>query len=141
MPSTFIKHIWPTRRERNESTYETFFTVENVEIFKRRKQCNNWLHYDEKVMHNIIQKIGCNPPYNWVRNEAPICNTSEQMKEMASNIVLKKDHGIKPPCKSLEFMTFQYSEIDYEGTVFDTGDDFWMSLHVPNLIFKVDCEN
>ena len=137
MPSTFIKYAWPKRRPRNGSTYEKLFTVDNVEILKRRKKCNTWDNYDEKAMDIIIQKVGCSPPYYWKRNDVPVCTTAKQMKDMASNIVLNKDHGIEPPCKSLELMTFGYTEIDYEGTTWDTYSDFWITLAVPNFIFKV----
>ena len=139
--STFMKYIWPTARQANGSTYEKVFTVENVEIFRRRKKCKDWSNYDENVMDIIIQKIGCSPPYYLQRNDVPVCTTSQQLNEMASNVLLSKDHGIEPPCKSLEFMTFKYSEIDYEGTAYDTVADFWMSLVVPNLIFKVHCKH
>jgi hypothetical protein len=139
--STFIKYIWPSSRNPNGSTYEKVFTVENVEIFKRRKKCKDSQNYDEHVMDVIIKKVGCSPPYYLQSNDTPVCTTAEQMKEMASNILLSKDHGIEPPCKSLEFMTFKYSEMDYEGTPYDTVADFWMTLVVPNPIFKVRCRN
>ena len=135
--SLFNKYIWPTSRKQNGSTYEKVFTVENVEIFKRRKNCKDWQDYDKNVMENFIKKVGCSPPYYWRSKNVPVCNTAKQMKEMASNILLSTDHGIEPPCKSLEFMTFKYSEIDYEGTPYDTVGDFWISLVIPNLIFKV----
>ena len=117
------------------------FTVENVEIFKRRKKCKEWVNYDENVMDILIKKIGCSPSYYLQRKDVPVCNTDKQRKEMASNVVLGKDHGIEPPCKSLEFMTYKYSEIEYEGTSFDTVADFWMTLIFPNLIFKVHHSN
>ena len=141
--SLFFKYMWASGRIKNGSTYEMVFTVENVEVFRRRKNCNqNWLDYDEKVMDFFVKKIGCRPPYFLPRNDdVAICDTSSQLKEMASSVFLSSNHGIDPPCKSLEFMTFKYDEIDYEGTVYDTVDDFWVSLVVPNLIFKVIYEH
>ena len=117
------------------------FMIENVEIFKRRKKCKEWVNYDENVMDIIIQKIGCSPPYYMQRTDVPVCTTAKQMKQLASNIVLGKDHGIEPPCKALEFMTYRYSEIEYGGTVYDDFAHFWMAMIVPNLKFKVRCRN
>ena len=116
------------------------FTVENVEIFKRRKKCKDWINYDEKVMDIFIQKVGCRPPYYLPRNDVPVCNTTNTIKEMAANMVLDKDPGIEPPCKSLEFMTFRYSEGINPINPRDTGD-FWLIMHVPNLNFKASHSN
>ena len=136
--SLFNKYFWPTARDVNGSTYEMVFTVENVEIFKRRKACNpDYLTYDEQVMEYFVDKIGCSPPYYETKLDKPTCNTSKKLAEFASSIYLSKNHGLDPPCKSLEFMTFKYDEIDYKGTAYDSGGNFWMSLVVPNLIFKV----
>ena len=136
-PSVFAKYSWPHQKEQKGSTYEMDFTIENVEILKQRKKCKEWVNYDENVMDIIIQKVGCSPPYYLPKKDVPVCTTTEQMKEMASKIVLGKDHGIEPPCKSLESMTYRYSETNYEGTPWDTVADFWMSMTIPNPIFKV----
>jgi hypothetical protein len=133
--------MWPTLRQQNGSTYEMYFTVENVEIFKRRKKCKEWKNYDENVMDILIQKVGCSPPYYLQTKDVPVCNTDKQMKEMASTIALGKDHGIEPPCKSLEFMTYKYSEFELKGTSADNVADFWITMKIPNLIFKVRHSN
>ena len=88
-------------------------------------------------MDIIIQKVGCSPPYHLQKKDVPVCTATEQMKDMASNIVLGKEHGIEPPCKSLEFMTYRYYETDFKGTTYDTVEDFWIGMNVPSLIFKV----
>ena len=136
-PLMFNKYQWPTPRPRNGSSYQMKFTVENVEIFKRRKKCKDWINYDEKVMDIFIQKVGCSPPYYLPRNDVPVCNTTKTIKEMASNIVLDKDQGIEPPCKSLEFMTFRY----FEGIHTNDTGDFWLIIHVPSLNFKASYSN
>ena len=88
-------------------------------------------------MDFFVQKVGCYPPYYLPRYDLPLCNTDKELKEFSSSLYLSKHHEIDPPCKSLEFMTFKYAEIDYKGTSYDTGGNFWMSLIVPNRIFKV----
>ena len=144
-PMMFSQHKWETPTEKGRK-YRMVFTVENVEIFKRRKKCKDYVNYDEEVMDTFIQKVGCKPTYYLPRNDVPVCNTTKTMKEMASNIVLGKDPGIDPPCKSLGFMTFKYSEGTWQtGTDTDrnaarTGRNtgfFWLNVQVPNLIFKV----
>ena len=136
--SLFNKYFWPSARDVNGSTYEMVFTVENVEIFRRRKDCNpNYQTYDQQVMEYMVDKVGCSPPYYDTKMDKPTCTTSKQLKEFANRIYLSKNHGLDPPCKSLEFMTFKYDEIDYKGTAYDSGGNFWLSLVVPNLIFKV----
>ena len=136
-PSIFSKIDWPNPRQQKGSTYEMAFTVENVEIFKRRKKCKKWVNYDENVMDIMIRKVGCSPPYYSKKTGVPVCTTARQLKDMASNIVLGTDHGIEPPCKSLESMTYSYSEIDYKGSIYDTVADFWVYMEIPNPVFKV----
>ena len=142
-PSIFMMHGWPTPRQQNGSTYEMLFTVENVEIFKRRKNCKNWINYDKNAMNLIINKVGCIPQYYSQSTGVPVCTTVKQMKKMASNIVLDKDQGIAPPCKALEFMTFKYAELELEGSIYESvaGSDFWLSIVFPNRIFKVRYRN
>lgn len=141
--SLFNNYMWPTTRALNDSTYEMVFRVETVEIFRRRKSCNpNYNTYDDQIMDYFVKKIACSPPY-WnerylkKNSEIKTCNTSDELKEFATSIYLGKDHGFDPPCKSLEFMTFKYNEIEYKGTPFDSGGNFGASFIVPNLIFKV----
>ena len=136
--SLFNKYFWPSARDINGSTYEMVFTVENVEIFKRRKSCNpDYQSYDEQVMEYVVNKVGCSPPYHPTTLDMPTCTSPKELKAFATSIHLSKNHGLDPPCKSLEFMTFKYDEIDYKGTAYDSGGNFWVSLVVPNLIFKV----
>ena len=134
-PMMFRQHKWETPTEKGRQ-YRMVFTVENVEIFKRRKKSKDYANFDEDVMDIFIQKVGCSPTYYLPKNDVPVCNTTKTMKEMASNIVLGKDPEIEPPCKSLEFMTFKYAE----GS-FQTGDEtgtFWLNVQIPNLVFKVN---
>ena len=139
--SLFNKYFWPTARDINGSTYEMVFTVENVEIFKRRKGCNpDYQSYDEQVMEQVVNKVGCSPPYYSTTLDIPTCTSPKKLREFATSIHLSKHHGLSPPCKSLEFMTFKYDEIDYKGTAYDSGGNFWVSLVVPNLIFKVSSQ-
>ena len=138
-PSLFENHYWPTPRAVNDSTYEMLFYVENVEIFKRRKDCNpKYLNYDDQIMEYFVKKIGCSPPYYETKLDVPTCTTLEDLKKFSTNVYLGMHHGFDPPCKSLEFMTFKYSEIDFKGTTFDIGGNFAVSFVVSNLIHKVN---
>merc|ERR1712126_303722 len=106
-------------------------------IFKRRKGCNpDYQTYDEQVMEYVVKKVGCSPPYYSTTFNVPTCTSPKKLRAFATSIHLSKNHGLPPPCKSLEFMTFKYDEIDYKGTAYDSGGNFWVSLVVPNLIFK-----
>lgn len=138
-PSLFENHYWPTSKAMNDSTYEMMFYVENVEIFNRRKDCNpNYINYDEQIVEYFVKKIGCSPPYYETKIDVPTCTTQEDLKKFSKNIHLGMHHGFDPPCKSLEFMTFKYSEIDFKDTSFDLGGNFAVSFVVSNLIHKVN---
>ena len=138
-PSLFYQHTWPKRRTLNGSRYQMLFTVENVEIYKRRKSCKpNVDSYDELIMKNFMKKIGCSPSYLKENFNFTTCNTSKQLKLMAESINLNNKHGVDPPCTSLEFMTFKYDEIELENLEDgeEDGRNFWISLVVPNKSFK-----
>ena len=137
-PSLFYQHSWPKRRMLNGSRYQMLFTVENVEIYKRRKSCKpNVDTYDELIMKNFMKKIGCSPPYFKGNFNFTTCNTSKQLKLMAESIDLNNKHGVDPPCTSLEFMAFKYDEIEFENLKDgEDGRSFWISFVVPNKSFK-----
>ena len=138
-PSLFYQHNWPKRRPLNGSLYQMLFTVENVEIYKRRKSCNpNVDTYDELVMKYFMKKIGCSPPYFIGNFNLTTCSTSKQLKLMAQSINLHNKHGLDPPCTSLEFMTFKYDEMEFDNPKDgEDGRNFWISFIVPNRSFKV----
>ena len=137
-PFLFNNHYWPTVRPMNDSTYEMLFNVENVEIMKRRKDCNpKFVNYDEQIMEHFVRQIGCSPPYYETNLKVPICSTSNELKRFSQDVYLGMHHGFDPPCKSLEFMTFKYNEIEFKGTSFDSGGNFGITFVVENLIFKV----
>ena len=137
-PSLFSKYIWGTQKFQNDSGYGMRFSVENVEIYKRRRDCvKNWLGYDTEVMEFYMHNAGCRPPYYTEKHNLPLCNTSKQMQEIGSSLSLGMHYDVPPPCKAMENINFKYEELDYSGTKWESYGHFWCELIMPNILFKV----
>lgn len=132
------KHHWHLNRKRYDSDYDMRFDVENVETFKRRRNCTkNWLGYDDEVIEYYLQKTGCRPPYYTEKYNLPLCNTSKQLQEIRSRLSLGVHNDFSPPCKALENINFRSEENDLHGTEWESNGHFWCTMFVPNVRFKV----
>ena len=73
-------HKWAKVAERDfQFSFDTWFTIESMEVLKRRhkknKPCSRSENYDQIVIEDHIKKIGCRTPFQKVDFDMPICST------------------------------------------------------------------
>ena len=137
--SLFSKWAWVRQNYPNNSAYDMRFFVENIEIYKRRRNCiENWKDYDAEVKEFVLKRIGCRPLYHTSKSSLPLCNKSKQMQQIKTSLSLGVKHGVLPPCKAMENINFKYEELDLHGTEWESQGNFWLNMFIPNLAFKVN---
>ena len=125
-----IKYIWNELQTNN--TYDMKFKVDKVEAIRRRNKIDqpcdeNWKYYDDTVLAEHTQKIGCRAPYIEVSKGERLCTTKSEMKR--SRFFLRSDlNGMLQPCKTLQKVRYEYSEYDLSTTENADTNSFWIGL-------------
>ena len=121
LSSKTLKYTWPKRK-----TYDKFsmiFKIDAVEIIKRRKNGNkacyeDWENYDNFVLLQHLNKVGCRPPYLPATHPFPLCDSREKMRD--SKWYMKRDMSdISPPCNAMEKIYYTYEEENLGRSVQD----------------------
>ena len=124
---------WPSRA--TSHFYAMQFHIKSVETLKRRldgnNECYDWKNFDSKIIENVMDAIGCQPPY-WKSKFGRYlpCNSSTQMKRIAShyqaqlyqNSLFQK---VVPPCVEMKKIDVVVAEDAGDGT-----RDDWFIIHL-----------
>ena len=87
----------------------------------------NWKDYDDTVLAKHTRKIGCRAPYQEIRKGVRLCSTKSEMKQ--SRFFLRSDlNGMLQPCKTLQKVTYEYSESDLSTSEYSDTHSFWIGL-------------
>ena len=139
LPSAAMRYIWTTQSNQND--YEMRFYAENLEIFRRRKNCHfNWTNYDNEVIDYHMNRIGCRPFYHVSKYDLPVCTDKKRIQEIASILSLDSNHEFPPPCKAMEKINFNYEINELRGSDWDDwgeGGHFWCTFIMQECRFKV----
>ena len=110
-----LVHKWAKVGERDfRFSFDTWFTIESLEVLKRRhkknKPCSRSENYDQNVIEDHITKIGCRTPFQKTDSEIPICSTGKNMQLAQYSISLENfdSHTFPRPCNSIESIKFNY---------------------------------
>ena len=125
-----LKYSWVERLTNN--SYSMRFKIDKVEVIRRRNRLSqpchdDWKHYDEVVLAEHTQKIGCRAPYQEIGKGVRLCSTKSEMKQ--SRFFLRSDlNGMLQPCKTLQKVIYEYTETDLSTTNFGSQNSFWIGL-------------
>ena len=134
-----IKYTFPTKTTAN-SSYVVRFVVRGAEVLQRRNKetrpCNeDWKNYDTNVLQEHMENVGCRAPYVAKDSKkVPICSNKEQMAR-ALLTFKNDDYGILPPCRSMEKISYTYTEQPLENS-FSVPGTFWIMFAIFNPQFK-----
>ena len=137
------KRKWDVRDNKSKS-YKMTFNVKNVNVIdhrnKNQKPCiEDWKRYDEYVMNVMMLENGCRPPHwkpsGWNSNAViPICNNSKQMEKFEKRPSILKVLSLKPPCRSIDRLDYDYFEEDEKDQ--KQFDEYVFSILHQNNKFK-----
>ena len=105
--------------------------MKNVNVIAHRnkiqKPCiEDWKKYDDYVMNDMMLETGCRPPHwmpsGWNSNAViPICHNAKQMEKLRLRPSISRVLSLKPPCRSIDRLDYDYYEKDVEDNKqFDT---------------------
>ena len=97
------------------------FYLRHLQVIRRRnktsKPCYDWRHYDNLMMKEISEKIGCRPVYWGHQTHFPMCISPEKMGAFEPSFY-KRYFGSKdsltevPPCIEPEDMRIEFSDVE-----------------------------
>ena len=127
------KYFWPFRGQASPSSYLMRVKVDNIDVLVRRNTyqnpCINGIpKFDQSVMHYILEKVKCKPPYWNSTSTFDNCSDQKQLKQLSTLILesmeignIKDFYTVPTPCRSLERVS--YDSIDVETP------EQWMEQH------------
>ena len=125
-----IRYHWSERLTNN--TYVMRFKVDKVEVIRRRNKAahpchEGWKNYDDDLLVEYVERIGCRAPYQKHRTEVRLCSTKSEMQK--SRFTLRTDlNGMLNPCKTLQKVIYDYSESDLSTTDDAGKNSIWVGL-------------
>ena len=135
------KYTWPKRKQK--SSYSMDFTLQQIDVLKRRNKRNDPciqddLNFDQIILDKFLDKVGCKAPYHRTNKSLELCGVKNELKE-ASLYSLECKKTMKT-CTSISSLTFTYDETDMDHTdelsgFTDDGfgsDFFRVALDYPN---------
>ena len=108
------------------------FTIQELEILKRRSKRSNpciseELNFDEIVLNEHLEEIGCRAPFQTTYQNLSICNSKEKMKD-ANAFMGNLIRTSKIPCTTATKISFKFAEQD---TVLKGSDWFHIQIFYP----------
>ena len=111
-----IKHDFISKQ--NESNeYGMIFEARNIDVITRRNKLDepcveDWRHYDENFMKNLVDDVGCHPPHWKFDSKQPICSCAKQMKYFSKQPTTHEVEFATQPCKTIDRLDYTYTERD-----------------------------
>ena len=135
LATSTLKFTWPTRL--SNSSYEMVFMLTGGDVVRRRNKrsepcISDKIDYDQKVINEHVEKVGCKPPYFKGHQNYSICSTIEELRDAVFDVYFIRNK-LKKPCTSLQNMNYRYNEVDYTvETITDTSE-----FHVVLILFDM----
>ena len=128
-PGNSFKSSWLKRDAKKE--YEMIFTIQELEIMKRRSKRSNpcfseELNFDEIVLNEHLEEIGCRAPFQTTKQNLSICNSKAKLNY--ANPFMGGKRASKTPCTTAMKISFKFAEQD---TVSKGSDWFHMQIFYP----------
>ena len=132
------KFSWPLREK-----YDKFvmsYQIHGSEVLKKRNKSKepcreNSDNFDDTVLTENLDKVGCRAPYHYPRSNFPLCNSSNHIKRARTNLRFQGPKSI-PPCRTMEQIYYSFEEKSIDGYKFANVGVFGVSMSFYNLKFK-----
>ena len=123
------KLSWPNRTYRE--SFIMIFRLQQVEVLRKRNKRSNpcisdALNYDEIVLEDNLEKVGCKAPHQKSHKTWKICDSKENMKKAAFGVM----ESSKIACTSASAIVYTYEEVDNKLT--NNSDSFDVVIMIPN---------
>ena len=134
------KTNWPTRNANSSKNYLISYDVRGMEVVryrnKRAQKCNDGFpNYDESILKDIMDSVGCRPPYATSFNNLSLCTNQNQIKKIHYSLFehWQGDNLNHLPCSGMEKLTYDVTESDEKET---QPPYFTISFNLKDLTYK-----
>jgi hypothetical protein len=142
-PNQFLNSIntltrdWK-KRNRKDNYYITISVMGMNAIQHRYKSRHNncfqnWKDYDESILEEHIESIGCKTPDTYTKHDWPICESKETMKKARYDPIAERIM----PCREIESMHYQIAETEGPVSKFGFKDWFQVGVQILNPRYKL----
>lgn len=105
-------------RVNNTKNYYMRFDAKDIEVIRHRNKAKqrcveDWRNYDQMIMNDIIQEVGCRPPHWNTTLDLSLCSTPGEMQYFKDQPTTAKVQSFDPPCNVIESIRYSYFEDDY----------------------------
>ena len=125
--------------------YDSVNNAKDIEILrhrdKRKKPCSSSNSYDNDTFKEIIDTIGCIPPYFDMSLRHPLvrCKTKEALLQAATLLAeafigAGKFEKSVPPCKEIQRIGVAVQDTDFNVTKIMSGKDLDINLGIPFIL-------
>ena len=140
-------YTWPFRTNASTKNYRMRFTLQSMEILRRRWKKENSCfkgNYDRKIMQTVIEESGCRPGIWFTNRSEPLCRTKQSFQELyAKNIDqlyrLDKKKKYLEPCLDIQKLQIDFVEEDNPPSVKGVSEidkEGWLILEYVITIHK-----
>lgn len=110
--------LWEDIKERTKSNN---ININSFEVVKRRSKRNqrcipHWNNYDDVIVRQQIEKVGCRAPYHLSNNQFPICRKHEDLKTFQNMDSKLADNPI-PPCHEMSHVSYKHNKEEKNQTI------------------------
>ena len=141
----FFVRNWPVRTNMSARSYQMDINVKDVEILKHRNKpkspCSDSISYDNDTFKEIIQSVGCNPPYMNLTMDKHLnfCKTKNDLQRIANQVFeafagAGKYEKVIPPCKEIQRVGVDVKDTDIQSDKISKGEDVDIDLVIPFII-------
>ena len=136
---------WPIRTNMSADSYQMDINVKDIEILrhrdKRKKPCSSSKSYDNDTFKEIIEAVGCIPPYfdMSLGNSFVPCKTKKDLLQAANMLgeatmgVGKFDHS-SSPCSEVQRIGVIVEDTDFNVSKMISGEDLDINLSTPFIL-------
>ena len=127
---------WPPLKDRKK--YHTYHVMKlyltNIEILKRRRDgrqpCYDWETYDNQTIEDVVQSVGCRPPYWTSKTNYELCKSSQQIRKAgiqhwAKMFQMDTYQPYVPPCIEVQKIDIMFTEVSGEEVKNEFNQEFY----------------
>ena len=121
------QYIWQTASKKNMNNY---VVIASTEILRRRNKkkdpcITNWRNFDNDLMNEHINHIGCGSPY--LSHNKPICSSAAKIRESRYDLnTIGTQYSFKP-CQEMINVDIQYLDLYYD----ENDTHLWLMIEYP----------
>ena len=144
----FVLRNWPIRTSTSAYSYQMDISVKDIEILrlrnKPRNPCSNSISFDNDTLKDIVDSVGCIPPYMDIslKNRLAPCKTQNDLLRISKQFVAAYESAGEYEntislCKEIQRIGVDVVDTDFNSSKILNGTDMDVNLDIPFIYESV----